>query len=198
MNRIPSELAPGDLIPESDLHQFLRQCGSAPRVFHGCRLVPGDRISLGDHVQIDEAVRIYAGEGVQIGSYVHFAFESSISGGGTCAVGDFASIGVGVRIITGTDLAAGGLTNPTVPPELRAVRRDRVVIGHHALVFTNSIILPGVEIGEGAVVSAGSIVHHNLKPWAIYAGTPLVQVGVRDSSETLAKAAQLKQKASTT
>ena len=60
-----------------------------------------------------------------------------------------------------------------------------ITIEAHAVVFTNSIVLPNVRIGEGATVSAGSIVHHDLKPWAIYAGNPLVQVGVRPSDKIL-------------
>jgi acetyltransferase-like isoleucine patch superfamily enzyme len=40
-------------------------------------------------------------------------------------------------------------------------------------------------------VAAGAVVHHSLKPWGIYAGTPLVQVGVRRKEEILKLAAQL-------
>lgn len=59
------------------------------------------------------------------------------------------------------------------------------------MIFTNSVVLPNVSIGEGAVVAAASVVHHDLKPWAIYAGHPLVQVGVRSSEPVLAKAQEL-------
>jgi galactoside O-acetyltransferase len=140
-------------------------------------------------VQIDEGVFIFAGQGVVIGHCVHLAVGSSISGGGECVIGDFAGIGAGVRLLTGTEeIDRGGLTNPTVPPELRTVRRGRVEIGAHALVLTNSVVLPDITIGEGAVVGAGSVVHHDLKPWGIYAGTPLVQVGVREAEPVLKKA----------
>jgi galactoside O-acetyltransferase len=120
-----------------------------------------------------------------LGAHVHLAFTSSISGGGECDIGDFAGIGAGVRLITGTDLADGsGLTNPTIPDRLRAVKRGRIVVGAHAVLFTNCIVMPDVTVGEGAVAAAGSVVHHDLKPWAIYAGNPLVQVGVR-AKETI-------------
>ena len=48
------------------------------------------------------------------------------------------------------------------------------------MVYTNSVVFPGVVIGAGAVVSAGGIVHRSLKPWTVYAGNPLVAVGKRD------------------
>jgi len=183
----------GTLVPEVVLRERLRECGAGVKVYAGARLVGAERISIGERSQIDEGVRVFAGEGVEIGRFVHVAFGASVSGGGRCGIGDFASIAAGVRIITGSDLADGsGLTNPTVPEELRAVRRGQVRIGAHAVVFTGAIVLPDVEIGEGAVVSAGGVVHHDLKPWGIYAGWPLVQIGVRPKEEVVGKAEMLK------
>jgi acetyltransferase-like isoleucine patch superfamily enzyme len=188
---VPPEFLPGTPLPEALARQHLRSCGKGVRIYKGSRLVPPHHISIGDFSQIDEGVCIFAGEGVQIGRHVHFALGSAITGGGACIVHDFVGIGAGTRIITGTELLEGGLTNPTVPPHLRAVSRGRVELRAHALIFTNVVILPGITIGEGAVVSAGSIVHHDLKPWAIYGGTPLVQVGVRSPESVLEKERQL-------
>ena len=188
---VPAEFSPGELLPDDVLRRSLRSCGWNVKIYRGCRLVPPERISIGDHSQVDETVCIFAGEGVEIGRYVHFAIGSSITGGGACEIHDFVGIGAGTRLITGTELLENGLSNPTVPAELRAVSRGRIEIHAHALVFTNCTILPDVSIGEGAVVSAGSIVHHSLKPWAIYAGNPLVQVGVRSRESVLEKAARL-------
>lgn len=186
MTQLDSQFAPGELIAEDVLKAHLRLCGTGVKIFRGARLVPANRISVGDHSQIDEGVFLFAGAGIEIGRYVHFAFHSSVSGGGECVVGDFAGIGIGVRLVTGTDLVdRGGLTNPTVPERHRTVHRGRVTIGAHAVIFTNAVVLPDVTVGEGAVVSAGSVVHHDLKPWGIYAGHPLVQVGVRERDGVL-------------
>ncbi len=180
-NNWDSMFCTGDLVPEEVLRERLRLCGAGVKVYAGARLVGAERIGIGDRSQIDEGVRVFAGEGVEIGRHVHLAFGSSVSGGGRCEIGDYASIAAGVRLLTGSDLADGsGLTNPTVPPELRSVMRGRVKIGAHAVVFTGAIVLPDVTVGEGAVVSAGGVVHRDLKPWGIYAGWPLVQIGVRE------------------
>jgi galactoside O-acetyltransferase len=185
----PPELKIGQVLPERVVRRWLKRCGQEVKLYRGCRIVGAERVALGSHVQIDEGVFIFAGQGVVIGHCVHLAVGSSISGGGECVIGDFAGIGAGVRLLTGTEeIDRGGLTNPTVPPELRTVRRGRVEIGAHALVLTNSVVLPDITIGEGAVVGAGSVVHHDLKPWGIYAGTPLVQVGVREAEPVLKKA----------
>lgn len=35
-----------------------------------------------------------------------------------------------------------------------------------------SIIMPGVEIGEGAIIGARSVVTHNVPAWAVAVGAP--------------------------
>ncbi len=187
-----NEFGCAELIPEFACRKSLGECGREVKLYRGCRIINPQKLSIGDYSQIDETVFINAGAGVTIGRYVHLAIGSSISGGGKCVIEDFAGIGAGVRIITGTELVGGGgLTNPTVPARLRHVSRQQVVICAHALVFTNALVLPGVHIGEGAVVSAGSIVHRNLKPWRIYGGNPVVEIGVRPKDLILKRAAQL-------
>lgn len=188
---LPPELMPGRLLDEALLRRCLAACGRGVRVYEGCRMVPADRIRVGDYSQIDEGVRVFAGQGVTLGRHVHLAFGTAILGGGTCEIGDFAGISAGCRIITGSEEIHDGLTNPTIPAEFRRVRRGRVAIGAHALIFAGAIVLPGVTVGEGAVVGAGSVVHRDLDPWAVYAGRPLVSVGMRDRSTIEAAARRL-------
>ena len=47
-----------------------------------------------------------------------------------------------------------------------------VVIGKYAKVYTNSTILPGVTIGEGAVVATGAIVTKDVEPYTLVGGIP--------------------------
>ncbi len=181
-----TEFSPGRPFDPNKIRSEFSHLGENTKIFPGCRIVPASLVSVGDYSQIDEGVYIFAGEGVEIGRNVHLAACSTISGGGKCSIDDFAGIGVGVRLITGSeDPHGGGLTNPTIPEEYRSVTRGEITIAKHALVFTNSVVFPGVTIGEGAVVSAGSIVHKNLEPWTIYAGNPLVAVGKRNREEIL-------------
>ena len=39
--------------------------------------------------------------------------------------------------------------------------------------------MPGVTIGEGAVVGSNAFVNKDLEPWGIYVGTPVHKVGER-------------------
>lgn len=47
-----------------------------------------------------------------------------------------------------------------------------VVIGNNVWIGDNSIILPGVHIGNGAVIGAGSVVTKSVPDYAIYCGNP--------------------------
>lgn len=58
-----------------------------------------------------------------------------------------------------------------------------VSIGRYAWVCSNSIILPGVTIGEGAVVASGAIVTHDVPPFSIVAGIPARIIGQREQKE---------------
>lgn len=49
---------------------------------------------------------------------------------------------------------------------------QRVRIGHDVWIGRSAIVLPGVEIGNGAVVGAGAVVTKNVPPYAVVAGNP--------------------------
>lgn len=55
-----------------------------------------------------------------------------------------------------------------------------VSIGDYAWVSSHTIILPGVTIGEGAVVAAGAVVTKDVPAFAIAGGVPAKVVGERN------------------
>lgn len=52
------------------------------------------------------------------------------------------------------------------------VNSKPIVIRKHAWIGMNVIILKGVEIGEGAIVGAGSVVTKDVPAWTVVAGNP--------------------------
>ena len=48
----------------------------------------------------------------------------------------------------------------------------RVVIHDNVWIGANAVILPGVEIGEGAVIGAGAVVTKNIPAYTVYGGVP--------------------------
>ena len=51
-----------------------------------------------------------------------------------------------------------------------------VVVKHHANISMNAVLLPGVTVGEYAIVSAGAIVSKNVEPYTIVQGNPAKEI----------------------
>ncbi len=58
-------------------------------------------------------------------------------------------------------------------------RQKPVVIEDYVMVGTRAMILPGVTLGEGSVVGAGSVVTQDVAPYTIVSGIPAKPVGMR-------------------
>jgi galactoside O-acetyltransferase len=170
-----------------------RRVGSDVQIWPRAHVIRPEAVSIGDSVIIDDFVFIDGGASATIGSFVHIASFTTIAGGGVLEMGDFAGLSGGVRLYTGNEDYLGGcLTNPAVPAPYRTPIRGRVSVGAHAIVGANSVILPGVHIGEGAVVGAQSLVTRDCEPWTIYAGSPAKPVKARPSETIRELEAQLR------
>ncbi|MEK8090577.1 hypothetical protein [Thermithiobacillus plumbiphilus] len=157
-----------------------KSVGENVTIYPLAKIVGAENVEIGSNVIIDDYVFIVATRPVFIGNYVHVASFTSITGGGECYLEDFCGLSSGIRVVTGSDDFLGlGLTNPTIPSEFRAVKRSYVEIKAHAIIGANSVILPGVTVGVGAAVGAGSVVRKSLDPWNIYAGNDARLIGER-------------------
>jgi acetyltransferase-like isoleucine patch superfamily enzyme len=58
-----------------------------------------------------------------------------------------------------------------------------IIIGDNAWIGQRSIIYPGVTVGDGAVVSAGSVVMSDVAPYTIVAGNPTRRISYVDLSK---------------
>lgn len=66
-------------------------------------------------------------------------------------------------------------------------KKNYVIIGSDVLIGTYAIILPGVTIGHGAIIGAGSVVTHDVPPYAVAAGVPVRILRYRYSKEKIEK-----------
>lgn len=55
-----------------------------------------------------------------------------------------------------------------------------VNIKDDVFIFSNALIMPGVTIGEGAIVLAGSVVTKDVEPWTIVGGNPAKKIRDRN------------------
>jgi acetyltransferase-like isoleucine patch superfamily enzyme len=151
------------------------------KVFPSTKIIGVEHIEFGSPVLIDDFVFISTRKPSRIGCHVHIPIFSSIVGGEAFILEDFSGLSVGVRIFTGSDDFTGaGFGNPTVPEAYRNANRAPVVLRRFAIIGANSVILPGLEIGEGAAVGAGSVVTKDLAPWGVYIGNRRISERDRD------------------
>jgi len=134
---------------------------------------PGS-VAVHDYTWIDRYVSIEGLRGVTIGRRVHIAPYSLIQGGGKVYIGDYVGISSFCRIYSSTEHYEGGkrMSGPMVPPEHRAVKRAPVIIERDAFLGVGVTVLPGVRIGEGAVIGAHALVIRDIPPWTIAVGIP--------------------------
>lgn len=149
------------------------------------------QIEIGDRVRIDDFCVLSAGYGgIFIGNNVHIAVYSSIIGAGKVVLEDFVNISSKVSIYSSNDDYSGdSMTNPTVPDHYKDVSVAPVFIKKHSIVGSGTVVLPGVEIGQGSAVGALSLVKGELDSWGIYSGVPAKMLK-RRSRRLLSKEAE--------
>lgn len=74
----------------------------------------------------------------------------------------------------------------------RRAHAGGVNIGNDVWIGTKAIILSGINIGDGAVIAAGSVVTHDVEPYTIVGGTPARVLKKRFDDKTIEKLLQIK------
>jgi acetyltransferase-like isoleucine patch superfamily enzyme len=97
-----------------------------------------------------------------IGSFVSIANRVVIGGGRH----PMEWVGMSPVFYEGVDSVKAKFSTHSRAPSMR------VSIGHDVWIGHSAIVLPGVEIGNGAVVGAGAVVTKSVPPYAIVAGNP--------------------------
>lgn len=59
------------------------------------------------------------------------------------------------------------------------------VIGNDVWIGQNATLLPGVHVGDGAIIGLGSIVSRDVEPYTIVAGNPAKPIRKRFDSEMI-------------
>lgn len=134
------------------------------------------RATVGAHTYGDFRVRVGRGERARL------------------TIGDYCSIGVGVQFAVGGNhrpdwvstypfrvlwSLPGAWTDGHPRPE------QDIVVGNDVWIGTESLILPGITIGDGAVVASRAVVARDVAPYAIVGGVPAREIRRRFDAEQI-------------
>ncbi len=135
-------------------------------------LILGDACYVGRYVELGPCSRI------EIGSQTSIQDRSILIG--DVFIGRYCLISLNVLISSGRhyyDLKPWCLIKDqdclaAQNPELTEVHSRRVVIEDDCWLGVNVVVMPGINIGKGAVIGANSVVTKDVDPYTVVAGTP--------------------------
>jgi acetyltransferase-like isoleucine patch superfamily enzyme len=147
-------------------------------------LVNPGRLTIGSFVRIDAFTIITCGEtACSIGDHVHISTHVFIAGRAGFDLASYVGVSSGCKLFSTTDDFAGDfLTGPTIGADLTNVIATRVRFGEHAVSGANSVVMPGGELGEGAILGALSLAKTHLSAWHIHAGVPAKCIKARSKN----------------
>lgn len=175
----------GCLLRRLYLKRKLHSIGQNVLIDEAVRIYGHENISIGDSTRIDARTTLEGALGsIKIGSKVHIGSSVIIGSGGVLEIHDYVTIGARCKIYSQSEIPIDGkrTSGPMIPWEHKGYKTAPVIIEKKAILGPNCVILPGVRIGEGAIVEANSVVTKNVQPWTISAGVPLKFVSKRDQN----------------
>jgi maltose O-acetyltransferase len=139
------------------------------RIAYALRRILVRRIfdECGNDVIVKSGAYFGTGSGIRVGHRAQIGHNSRIDHG--VDIGDDVLMGPDVVIMSG----GHAFSDPSLPINQQGeVPRRKISIGRDVWIGTRVVILPGVQIGEGAVIGASSVVTKSIPPFAVAAGNP--------------------------
>jgi acetyltransferase-like isoleucine patch superfamily enzyme len=154
---------------------------------HGLgRIVVGDDVTIHGKILIEFAARysespaLEIGDGTGIGHNAAFVIGTRITIGKNCLIANEVLVFDAPGHSTSAPLRRQGA--PAPPGAVKPITiGDNVWIGHRGIIY------PGVTIGEGAVVCAGSVVMNHVAPYTMVGGNPARRISYADLSQVPAR-----------
>jgi acetyltransferase-like isoleucine patch superfamily enzyme len=134
-----------------------------------------------ENTRISDSAFIYYPDRVRIADNVFVWHYTILDGTGGLSIGEGTQIGAWVGLFTHSSHIAIRLygRHYTEVPEKdkRAYSIKPIKIGRFVFVGASVTVLPGVTIGDGALLSAGSVVTRNVSDFEIVSGNPASVIG---------------------
>lgn len=132
----------------------------------------------GANLRIHEGFRFRNLDHVTLGDNVNLGVDCFIQAGGDVELGDYVILGPGVKIWTQNHASE----RTDIPIQQQGYEYKPVKLGRDVWVGANAFIMPGAELGDGCIVSAGAVVGaKKVPPYKIMAGNPARAIGTRET-----------------
>lgn len=144
--------------------------GARCRIAHGCEITRPGGLSAGVRVVLEAGAvlkLVEPGASIRLHDHVFIGRGSILDIGGQLEIGEGCLLAPGCFITDHNHGLAPDAPIWSQPCELRQVR-----IGAGAWLGARAVVLPGVTVGEGAVVAAGAVVTRDVEPMTIVGGVP--------------------------
>lgn len=130
--------------------------GKSTPISASARFNHPENITIGDRSNINRNCMIWAGDNAKV------------------IIGKDCLTGPGVTIIASKYDVKGRNIIRSYPP----FEKD-IIIGNDVWLGANVVVLPGVKIGDGAIVGSGSVVTKDIEPYTVVAGIPAKEIKKR-------------------
>ena len=145
---------------------------------------------IGEGSFLQGPITFHYGCHTKIGNHVFINFNFTVQDDGLVEIGDHCDFGPNVTIVTPC--------HPMLPDERekfpdedgvekRLCWAKPVKIGNHCWFGANVVICPGVTIGDGCVIGAGSVVTRDIPPMSFAAGNPCRVIRLLTEEDSLRK-----------
>jgi len=144
----------------------------SPRPMHAWRafLLRCFGAKLGPHCHIYPGARIWAPWNLDCDEYASIADEAVIYNAATLFMGSHAIVSQQAYVCTATH----DFDDPAFPMIASPIR-----LGRYTWVCARACVLPGVTLGDGAVLGLAAVASKDLEPWQVYAGNPAKRIKQR-------------------
>ena len=158
------------------------------------RILLGKNVGIGDGVRLvcsDQTAEIIIGDGTVIqprailetgpGGRIELGNMNSVNpycvlyGHGGLTTGDYVRIAAHTVIIPANHV----FEDPDRPIARQGLTKQGIRIGRDVWIACGCCILVGVEIGDGSVIAAGTVVNRNVAPFSVVAGVPAKVIKMR-------------------
>lgn len=119
---------------------------------------------------LDEDFRIFPPFYTDFGKNIHLGKNVFINA--DCKFQDQGGITIGDNVLIGHSVVLATLNHDENPEKRANLCPSPIVIGDNVWIGSNATLLPGVTVGDGAIIAAGAVVTRDVDECSVVAGVP--------------------------